>query len=169
MKTLANCTIGEFMPQAYRTREAFHRLYHAIDIDGMRERLANAMGGADDAAKKEAEARFKADLWQKLMCEHCTEMLDVVAACAFLTPDEAAALKPSEAMQIITECISDSSVMSFFISAERLVGDNTGAILPMLILIAVSASGEDTSQTQSQSNATETGAENSALNTSESA
>lgn len=170
MKTLANCSIAEFLPQAYKAREAFHTLYHAVSIDALRSKYAAERDAAEtEEQQNEIAERFKADLWTRLMRDHTKELLAVVAACGFLTEAETAALKPSDALGIVTECISDKAVMSFFINAERLAGKSTDGILPMLILIWRSVSAEDTSPTELQNSTTETSAENSASATSESA
>lgn len=170
MKTLANCSISDFLPQAYKTREAFHTLYHAVNIDALRTKYAAEREAAEtEEQRNDITDRFKADLWTRLMRDHTKELLEVVAACGFLTVQEASALRPAEALGIVTECISDKSVMSFFINAERLAGKSTDGILPMLILLWRSVSAEDTLPTELQNSTTETSEENSVLNTSESA
>lgn len=167
MKTLANCNVAEFLTQAYKTREAFHTLYHAVNVDALRAKYAAEREAADtDEQRAEITDKFKAELWTLLMRDHTKELLAVIGACAFLTAAETAALNPADAIGILTECISDRAVMTFFISAERLAGKSTDGILPMLLLIWQSVSAETISGTVSENNMTEIPAENSASPTS---
>lgn len=168
MKTLANCNVEEFLTQAYKTREAFHALYHALDVDALRAKYAAEREAADtDEQRAAVTDRFKQELWTRLMRDHTKELLAVVAACAFLTEDDLRTMSPADALGILTECISDRDVMTFFINAERLAGSSTDGILPMLLLIWQSVSAKDISGTASENSLTEIPAENSVSPTSE--
>lgn len=162
-KTLANCLLDEFMVQAYKTREAFYALYHAVNVDAIREQYGAERDAADtDEERRDISRRFVDDLLRRLMLYHAKELLPVIAALGFLTQEEAKALPAAEAMEIVTECITNKSVMTFFIRLERLAADATGGILPLLLLIASAASGGTTSETASQSKTSGTSAETSA-------
>ena len=162
-KTLVNCPLDEFMVQAYKTREAFYALYHAVNMDAIREQYGAERDAADtEDERRDISRRFVDDLLRRLMLYHAKELLPVIAALGFMTQEEAKALPAVDAMEIVTECITNNSVLTFFIRLERLVGDATGGILPLLLLIASAASGETTSATASQSKTSETSAETSA-------
>lgn len=151
MKTLANCTLSEFMGQVYQTREAFHALYHAVQMDALRrEFLEQAKGETDETVRKKKAAAYMEKCFWALFSKAPEQTLDVVAACGFLTREEANALKPMEALQILMTCAGNKDVMDFFINAEHSVGSDTGGILLTLILLRESVSGADTSPTESQ-------------------
>lgn len=150
MKTLANCTLSEFMAQAYKTREAFHALYHAVQMDTLRrEFFEQIQGETDEAARKKKSAAYTEKCFWALLSKAPEQTLDVVAACSFLTREEANKLKPTEALRILMACAGDRDVMDFFISAESSAGGSTGGILLTLILLRESVSDADTSPTES--------------------
>lgn len=169
MKTLANCTLEEFLPQAYKTREVFHALYHAVDMDGLRKHFAAQYRDAEKAEQDAVSRNYIAGILRALMLENAAMTVDVIAALSFLTREEANKLKPHEALSILTECITDESVMSFFINAERLAPDGTDGIYLMLIWIWQSVSGVLTSQNTSTNSASGITVNSSAEATSENA
>lgn len=167
MKTLANCTLEEFLPQAYKTREVFHALYHAVDMDGLRKNFAAKYRDAEKAEQDAVSRNYIAGILRALMLENAAMTVDVIAALSFLTREEANKLKPREALEILTECITDESVMSFFINAERLASEGTDGIYLMLIWVWQSVSGVLTSQNASTNSASGTTVNSSSEATSE--
>lgn len=169
-KTLANCTAEEFLAQAYKTRDAFHTLYNAAHVDTIRDKYAAEREKAKTQEERErSDGQFSAELTETVLRYHQTELLAVVAACGFMTPQEAGQLEPAEFFGILRECAADSAVMTFFIRLEQWAPSSTAGILPMLLLIWSAALGAGTSATASQDDTTATDGGNYATNTSESA
>lgn len=170
MKTLANCPLSEFLPAAYRLRDAFHKYYQLIGMDALREHYAQRMKDAADDAEKNALSRaYLDDILRRMMQEHTTETVELIALIGFMTKEEADALMPEEALGLILEMLRSERVMDFFISLERTAGSGTDGILRTLILLRLSVSAADTSATASKNSTSGTNAQSSAGDMPESA
>lgn len=157
MKTLADCSATEFLGGAFRARKAFHALYHAAGIGEMFRYFCETAAGADEETRDKASHRYVEDLFWGLIGKAPSETMDVVAACALMTREEADQLKPTEILKVLTDCISDSECMAFFISAESSAGSDTEDILRTLILLSAGFLGANTSENTSQEESNETG------------
>lgn len=169
MKTLANCKLSEFLPAAYRLREAFHRYYQLIGVDQLFAMLGQEYREADEDQQKAIKAQCMEQLFRRMMLEHPAETVEIISMCGCMTAEKADALSPLEALSIVMECMNSERVMDFFISLERSAGGGTDGILRLLILLRLNASAADTSETASQTSTTETNGNASAGDTSESA
>lgn len=169
MKTLANCKLSEFLPAAYRLREAFHRYYQLIGVDQLFAMLGPEYREADEKQQKAIKAQCMEQLFRRMMLEHPAETVAIISMCGCMTVEEADALMPQEALGIVMECVRSERVMDFFISLERSAGGGTDGILRLLILLRLNASAAVTSETASQTSTTETNVSESAGDTSESA
>lgn len=169
MKTLANCPLSEFLPAAYKLREAFHKYYHLLNMDGLREKYMQQMQGIETEEQKTAVSKnYMDEMFRLMMLDHAAETVELIAMLGFMTREEADALMPDEALGILVECIRSERVMDFFISLERTAGGTDG-ILRTLILLRLSASVTDTSATASQNSTNATNGSASAGDTPESA
>ncbi len=169
MKTLANCKLSEFLPAAYRLREAFHRYYKLIGVDDMLAALGQNYNGASEEEQKAIKAKYMENMLREMLLLHAAETVEIVSMLGCMSMDEAEELAPQDALSIIMECLHSERVMDFFISLERSAGDGTDGILRTLILLRLSATATDTSETASQSSTPEMSGSGSAGDTSESA
>lgn len=168
MKTLANCTLSEFMGQAYKAREAFHALYAAAGVDRLRDDFLKQAQGADgEEARKKVSKAYTERLFWALLSKAPEKTAAVIAACGFMSVEEAEKLQPTEALSILMACAESKDVLDFFINAERLAGNSTGGILLMLTLLRLSVSDADTSPMQSQNSTKPDAEKSSAGDTSE--
>lgn len=153
-KTLADCTAEEFLPAAYRVREEFHAYYHLIGVDALRAQFA-------DKYKDNPEGTYRAYIWkllERMMVTAPKETVKFIGTLAFLSEEEAQKLPPTEMLEILTACMTSQQVMDFFISLERLAGDESEGILRTLILLRLGGSGKPSSETES-GNSTKSAAE----------
>jgi hypothetical protein len=157
MKTLADCSGTEFLGGAFRARRAFHALYKAAGIGDLFRNFCETAAGADEETRDRASHRYVEDLFWGLIGKAPEETMDVVAACALMTREEAEKLKPTEILKVLTDCISDSECMTFFISAESSAGSDTDGILRTLMLLSAGFLGGNTSENTSQEESNETG------------
>ena len=161
MKNLANCKLSEFLPAAYRVREAFHKYYHLIDVDGLRKRFI-------EKSQKEGinteilSTEFIGEIVKAMMLTYPKETVKIISLIGFMEQDEAEELSPTDAIAMIIECICSSRVMDFFISLEGSAGGDTDGILLTLILLKQSFTATATSETESQTDTNETVENNSA-------
>ena len=151
MKTLANCDLSEFMPQAYKAREAFHALYFAIGAEKMYAEFMKAAAEAEGSARGKIAQKYIEHMFWAIMAAEPKKTVAFLAAASFSTIEEAEKFRPMTALGIVTDCITSEDVMAFFINAERLGGSDTEGILHMLTMLWLAASEEDTSQTASPS------------------
>lgn len=169
MKTLANCPLSEFLPAAYKLREAFHKYYHLLNMDGLREKYMQQMQGIETEEQKAAVSKnYMDEMFRLMMLDHAAETVELIAMLGFMSREEAEKLMPDEALGILVECIRSERVMDFFISLERTAGGTDG-ILRTLILLRLSASVTDTSATASQNSTNATNGSASAGDTPENA
>ena len=169
-KTLANCPLSEFLPAAYRLRDAFHTYYHLLEMDALRELYAHRMNeAADDAEKTSLSRDYMNEILRRMMVNFASETVEMIALIGFMTKEEADALTPDEALGLLIEMLRSERVMDFFISLERTAASGTDGILRTLILLRLSVSAADTSATASQNSTSGTNAKSSAGDTPESA
>ena len=170
MKTLANCPLSEFLPAAYRLRDAFHTYYHLLEMDELRELYAQRVKNAADDAEKTALSRaYMNDILRRMMVNNTAETIEMIALIGFMTKEEADKLTPEDALALIIEMLRSERVMDFFISLERMAGSDTDGILRTLILLRLSVSAADTSVTALQNSTNVTNGKSSAVDTPENA
>lgn len=151
MKTLASCSLSEFMPQAYRVREVFHTLYAAIGAEKRYADFLQAAQESDTKSRGTLARKYIEDMFWAIMAAEPEKTVALLAALTFSTPEEAERFSPVEALTVLMDCLTSESVMAFFINAERLGGSDTEGILHMLTLLWLAASDVNTSPTASQS------------------
>lgn len=166
MKTLANCPLSEFLPAAYRLREAFHKYYHLIDMDGMRQRYGAQYAAAGEDGSDAVTQAYIGEIMQKMMLTHAEDTVGIIAMLGCMSRDDAEKLPPDRALGIVTECLRSERIMDFFISLERSAGNGTEGILRTLILLRRSVSVTDTSENASPSSTNGNSGDSSLQNTS---
>jgi hypothetical protein len=161
-ETIADCTAEQFLPAAYRLRRQFHAFHELIGMDRHREQLIEQA----KADKTQAGAAFLEAMLCEMMEKHPAETVQMAASAAFTTPDQ---LAPADVLDILLTCLQSERVMDFFIRMELMAGGRTGGILQTLMLLRLTGSARNTSETASQSSTNGTPSESSAGDTSESA
>lgn len=166
-KTLANCKLSEFTAQANKTRKQMYEFYHLINVRSIVDKYAKEVNNGAD--RDEMSRMLISDVIDAIMTDHPHESVAIIASCAFMSVDEAEQLDPSEALEIVIECISSQRVMDFFIRLERLAGSDTDSILPALLLIRGAISEMNSSGSESQRSTTSSAVSDTVGATSESA
>lgn len=161
-KTIADCSAAEFLPAAYRLRRQFHAFHEMIGMAQHRERLIEQA----KTDKERAGAEFLEAMLCEMMEKHPAETVAMAAEAAFTSPDQ---LAPAEVLDILLECIHSERVMDFFIRTELMAGGRTDGIFQTLILLRLTASGRNLSETASPESTNGTSAKSSAGATQESA
>ena len=150
-KTLANCKLSEFTKAAMQVRDLVCEYYKLLDIP----KLAEKYKDIDAEKKPEVFKNILIDIMREGMMNHPIETVNIIAAEAFLTFEEAEELEPIEALEIFLECAMSRRVIDFFINVEVLAQSGTDSILPALILLKQTISAMNTSESESQSSTTD--------------
>lgn len=154
-KTLANCKLSEFTAQANKVRQLVHDYYKSINVPEIANKYKDKYKGIDVEEKRNVTADFINDIINAMMTEHPVETVQIIAAAAFMTYDEAEELAPSEALEIILECGFSQKVIDFFINVERLAQKDTAGILPTLIFLRQAISAMNSSDSESPNSTTD--------------
>lgn len=151
-KTLANCKLSEFSAQAIKIRKMVDEYYHAINVPELLKKYANEYKGIDAADRDAVSQKLIGGILDAMLTEHPVETVKIIAAMSFLTYDEAEELEPSEALEIVLDCITSQKVIDFFINVERLGGKGMDSILPVLIFLKALILEMNSSESKSQNN-----------------
>ena len=149
MRTLADCTLSEFLPAAYNLRRQFHEYYHLIGMDSLFRDFQQQVKAAPPEEKQKFSSEYISRIFEQVMLKHPRETVAIIASICMTTPDEAENFPANEALGAVFSCIRSEKVMDFFISLEASAGGDTAGILLLLISLKLSASEKDTSGTAS--------------------
>lgn len=155
MRTIADCTLSEFLPAAYNLRRQFHEYYHLIGMDALFRDFQQQVKAAPPEERQKFSSKYISRIFEQVMLKHPRETVGMIAAVCMVSPEEAENFPANEALGAVLACIRSEKVMDFFISLEASAGGDTAGILLTLISLKLSASEKDTSGTAS-GNSTET-------------
>lgn len=131
-KTLANCRAAEFLRQANKIRKVAKEYYDALNISGIRDRLASKYAAQDEAGKETTAHEFVSEILDAVLDENAEKTVEIIGMVAFLEPDEAQELEPAEMFDILFNCLTSERTMDFFIKMASLGGKDTESILQAL-------------------------------------
>ena len=149
-KTLANCKAVEFLRQANKIRKSAKEYYDALNIDGIRKRLAKKYAEQDEAGKNATSHEFVSEILDGILDANAEKTVEIVGMIAFLEPVEAQELEPVEIFDILLDCLASERVMDFFIKLACLGGSDTENISQALISAKSLFSGMKSSDSTSQ-------------------
>lgn len=125
MKTLANCTLREFLTQTAKIKRAVEKWLTDTDIMNIRRRMPHLDENIPEAEKKKAyerQARENVSAMFDAICEdHPDETAELIALCCFTEPERVDERPMIEYLQAVTDMIGNEAVIGFFTSLMRLV------------------------------------------------
>lgn len=166
-KTLANCKAAEFLRQANKIRKYAKEYYDALNISGIRDRMAKKYAGQDEEGKKATSREYVSEILDAVLDANAEKTIEIIGLIAFLEPEEAQEIEPAEMFDIILECLASGRVMDFFIKMASLGGSDTADISQALMSARSMFSAMNTSGSTSQDASNNTSANASAGDMSE--
>lgn len=139
MKSLVNCTPREFLAQTAKIRKSVSNWLTVTDIMNIRQRkpkniidlktvdkekVADTLEANKKKINEQAMDNINAML-ESMLEKHPDETLEVLALVCFVDPKDIDNYKMSDFLAVISETISDQSVIDFFTSLVRLDQMNT--------------------------------------------
>lgn len=149
MRTIADCTLSEFLPAAYQLRKQFHDYYHLIGMDTLFKDFQKKVQAAPPEERKNFSSIYVSRIFEQVMWKHPKETVGMIAAVCMISPQEAEKIPANEALSAVFACIRSEKVMDFFISLEASAGGGTAGILLLLMSLKLAASEKDISGTAS--------------------
>lgn len=123
MKTLANCTLKEFLRQANRIAHEVETLFTISDIKNIRNKLPQFSGSETDEEKaKIVKEQGKKNLYEIL--DNCLEKnvdqtVKVIGLMCFKPEEEAEQMEVSEFFDVVFELLGSKRVIDFFMKLEK--------------------------------------------------
>ena len=118
MKTLANCTLKEFLQQTNKIRHKAADFYNVIGIADIRKTMPTLTGKEtpEEAEKKRIEQGKKniSAIIDKCIDENIDATIEIIGLMCFKTPEEAEKMDATEFIDVVFEIIGSERVMNFF-------------------------------------------------------
>ena len=132
-KTLANCKAADFLRQANKIRKSAKEYYDALNISGIRDRMAKKYAAQDENGKNATSHEYVSEILDAVLDANAEKTVEIIGMVAFLEPEQAQELEPAEMFDILLECLTSTRVMDFFIKMASLGGSDTANISQALI------------------------------------
>ena len=117
-KTLANCTLKEFLQQANRIRKEVETLFKAAKIKDIRKHLPVFKGDETPEEKaemvKEQGKKNLSDILDACIEENIDLTVKVIGLMCFKSEEEAAEMEVSEFYDVVFELLNSKRVIDFF-------------------------------------------------------
>lgn len=118
MKTLANCTLKEFLQQTNKIRHKAAEFYNVIGIADIRKTMPTLTGKEtpEEAEKKRIEQGKKniSAIIDKCIDANIDATIEIIGLMCFKTPEEAEKMDATEFIDVVFEIIGSERVMNFF-------------------------------------------------------
>lgn len=118
MKTLANCTLKEFLQQTNKIRHKAADFYNIIGIADIRKTMPTLTGKEtpEEAEKKRIEQGKKniSAIIDKCIDANIDATIEIIGLMCFKTPEEAENMNATEFIDVVFEIIGSERVMNFF-------------------------------------------------------
>lgn len=118
MKTLANCTLKEFLQQTNKIRHKAADFYNVIGIADIRKTMPTLTGKEtpEEAEKKRIEQGKKniSAIIDKCIDANIDATIEIIGLMCFKTPEEAENMDATEFIDVVFEIIGSERVMNFF-------------------------------------------------------
>ena len=118
MKTLANCTLKEFLQQTNKIRHKAAEFYNVIGIADIRKTMPTLTGKEtpEEAEKKRIEQGKKniSAIIDKCIDTNIDATIEIIGLMCFKTPEEAEKMDATEFIDAVFEIIGSERVMNFF-------------------------------------------------------
>lgn len=118
MKTLANCTLKEFLKQANKIRHEAEKLFVAADIAEIRKRTVKFTGEETPEEKEklitQQAKKNISDIIDNCLDRNVDLTVKVIGLMCFKTEKEAAEMEVTEFYDVAFELLTSQRVMDFF-------------------------------------------------------
>jgi hypothetical protein len=118
MKTLANCTLKEFLQQTNKIRHKAAEFYNVIGIADIRKTMPTLTGKEtpEEAEKKRIEQGKKniSAIIDKCIDANIDATIEIIGLMCFKTPEEAENIDAMEFIDVVFDVIGSERVMNFF-------------------------------------------------------
>lgn len=118
MKTLANCTLKEFLKQANKIRHEAEKLFVAADIAEIRKRTVKFTGEETPGEKEklitQQAKKNISDIIDNCLDRNVDLTVKVIGLMCFKTEKEAAEMEVTEFYDVAFELLTSQRVMDFF-------------------------------------------------------
>lgn len=117
-KTLANCTLKEFLKQANKIRHEVEGLFIAADIKNIRQKIPKFTG--EETEKEKAEIirnqgkKNLSEILDNCLEKNVDKTVKVIGLMCFKTEKEAENMEVSEFYDVVFELLGSKRVMDFF-------------------------------------------------------
>lgn len=130
MKTLANCTLKEFLQQINKIKKKAAAFYDVVGIGDIRRTLPVFKGDETPEQRKEMIRKQGmkniSAIIDKCIDENIDATVELIGLMCFKTADEAAEMEVSEVLDVVLETVGSQRCIDFFTKLEKLGLINTG-------------------------------------------
>lgn len=130
MKTLANCTLKEFLQQINKIKKKAAAFYDVAGIGDIRRTLPVFKGDETPEQRKEMIRKQGmkniSAIIDKCIDENIDATVELIGLMCFKTADEAAEMEVSEFVDVVLETVGSQRCIDFFMKLEKLGLINTG-------------------------------------------
>lgn len=123
IKTLANCTLAEFLRQSNKIRKAAADFYKSSGIAEIRKHLPDVTGKTEEEAKamlKEQNAKNISDILDACLDTNAEKTIEIIGLFCFKEGNEVNDLTPADFLDVVVDLVSSERVMSFFIKLANM-------------------------------------------------
>lgn len=117
-KTLANCTLAEFLRQTNKIRHAVSDFYEEVGIGDIMKRIPAIPEGATEDEKsaiiKKQSKQNISDILDACLDTNAEKTVEIVGLMCFKTAEEAATMDTGEFLDVAFDLIGSERVVSFF-------------------------------------------------------
>ena len=118
MKTLANCTLKEFLMQSNKIRHAASTFSKSINLTEIRKTLPEFTGNETDEEKtaliKAQSKENISKILDRCLEENVDETIRIVGLMCFKTPEEAEIMEATEFLDVVLDLLCSERVINFF-------------------------------------------------------
>lgn len=123
VKTLANCTLAEFLRQTNKIRHAVADFYESCDFGEIMKRKPVLTGNETEAEladkiRKQSKQNLS-DILDVCLDTNAEKTVEIVGLMCFKSPEEAAKMSSTEFLGATLELLSNEDVVSFFTSVAN--------------------------------------------------
>lgn len=118
MKTLANCTLKEFLQQINKIKKKAAAFYNVVGIGDIRRTLPVFKGDETPEQRKEMIRKQGmkniSAIIDKCIDENIDATMELIGLMCFKTADEAAEMEVSEFLDVVLETVGSQRCIDFF-------------------------------------------------------
>lgn len=118
MKTLANCTLKEFLQQINKIKKKAAAFYNVVGIGDIRRTLPEFKGDETPEQRKEMIRKQGmkniSAIIDKCIDENIDATVELIGLMCFKTADEAAEMEVSEFLDVVLETVGSQRCIDFF-------------------------------------------------------